>query len=66
MRAVEEIMRSDTRSDRSETRQRTDEERARRWLERRLEWEQILASLRDAGDGKESQPAPQRREPAAA
>jgi hypothetical protein len=62
MRAVEEIMRSDTRS---ESRLHTDEERALRWLKRSLEWEEILAALRDVGDGRQSQPA-QRREPAAA
>ena len=59
MRAVEEIMRS-------ETRIRTDDEQALRWLKRSLEWEEILTALRDAGDGRQSQPAPQRREPAAA
>jgi len=63
VRAVEEIMRPDTRS---ETRLHADEAQALRWLKRRLEWEEILAALRDSGDGTLREPAPQRREPAAA
>jgi len=63
MGAVEEIMRPDTRS---ENRLHSDDERALRWLKRRLEWEEILAALRDAGDQRHPEPAPQRREPAAA
>jgi hypothetical protein len=32
-------------------RRRPDAERARSWLERQLEWEAILAALREAGEG---------------
>ena len=56
-------MRPDTRS---ENRLHSDNERALRWLKRRLEWEEILAALRDPGDRRLLEPAPQHREPAAA
>jgi hypothetical protein len=37
-----------------------------RWLERRLEWEGILAALRDAAAGGCADPAPAQQETAAA
>ncbi len=51
---------------RTENRPSADEERARRWLQRRLEWEDILAALRDAGRGRCAAPEPAEQEPAAA
>jgi hypothetical protein len=68
MRAVEEIMRPEMRSAdmRSETRVHSDDERALRWLKHRLEWEEILGALRDAGGRRVPAPARARQEPAAA
>ncbi len=57
-------MRADMRLQTNEA--QTSEAEALRWLRRRLEWEQILTELRDAGSGHEREPKRADREPAAA
>jgi hypothetical protein len=51
---------------RSDFEQRSDRDCALRWLDQRLEWERILAALRDAAAGGRADPAPAQQEPAAA
>jgi hypothetical protein len=50
----------------ADMRMRSDEEHALRWLKRRLEWEDILTALRDAGQEGRTGPADIEQEPAAA
>jgi len=49
----------------ADMRKRVDEEHALRWLKRRLEWEDILEALRNAGQEARTTPA-EMQEPAAA
>ena len=51
--------------DHSARRRGPDEDRARSWLRSQLEWEEILAALRDA-TGRSTRRRPPGREPAAA
>jgi hypothetical protein len=50
----------------TDMRQRAEEDRALRWLKRRLEWENILSALREAGQGRPAEPTVAEQEPAAA
>ena len=48
-----------------DARRRPDNDRAREWLRRQLEWEEILAALRDAGDSSVPRRRPGRKAAAA-
>jgi ribosomal protein S21 len=50
----------------TDMRQRVEEDRALRWLKRRLEWENILSALREAGQESPAEPTAAEQEPAAA
>ena len=50
----------------ADIRQRAEADRALRWLKRRLEWENLLLALRDAGQESPAEPTAAEQEPAAA